>query len=126
MGIIGPNAKVRVDGRGDHDLATFEWTVTKTKEPFGQIGDKETKSFTAGPVECEFSGTVRCKPGGTWAIDWDDWCLSDLEKPLVADSGGRKERLVNCVVDSVGSSIDRGNGVFEKSVSGKFKAPRYE
>jgi hypothetical protein len=126
MSIIGPNAKVRVGGRGDHDLATFEWTVTRTKTPFGQIGDEYAKSYTSGPVECTFTGTVRCKPGGTWAIDWDSWCIDNEVKALVADSGGRKERLIDCALDEVGSSIDRGEGVFEKSISGKFKRPRYE
>lgn len=126
MGTIGPNAQVRVDGRGRHDLATLEWKVSSPKRPFTQIGDTYADRFTAGMVECTFSGEVQSRPNGTFAIDWDTWCLENGEHPLVCRTSGRTERLVDVVLDEVGSSIKREDGTFTKSIQGKFKRPQYE
>jgi hypothetical protein len=126
MGIIGPNATVRVDGRGDHDLGTFEWTLSKEKTPFTPIGSEDVSSFTAGPRLYTFTATVQAKPKGTFAIDWDNWCAQDWDKPIVADSGGRKERMVGVVIDEVANTLDKADGTWKKALTGKFKSLLYE
>jgi hypothetical protein len=126
MGIIGPNAKVRVAGRDDHDLAEFTWTLRKEKTPFVPIGQEDPTSYTSGPRAYEFSGTAQSKPGGTWAIDWDSWCANDESHAIVADSGGRKERMIDVVIDEVGNTISRDDGSFQKAISGKFRGLRFE
>ena len=121
MGTIGPNAQVRVDGKGRHDLATLEWKISKPKKPFTQIGDTSPDRYTSGAAEYSFSGEVQSRPNGTFAIDWNGWCTNDLEKPLVCKTSGRTERLVDAVIDEVGSSVKKDDGTFTKSISGKFK-----
>jgi len=126
MGTIGPNAKVRVDGMGRHDLATIEWKVRKEKKPFTQIGESSPDRYTSGALDFTFSGEAQSGPTGAFAIDWNAWCENDEEHPLVCVTSGRTERLVDCVIDEVGSSIKKDDGSFTKSISGKFKAIKHE
>jgi len=126
MGTIGPNAKVRVQGASRHDLISITWTMSKTKTPFTQIGDKEPDRYTAGPLEYTFSGEAQSGPTGAFAINWDLWCKEDQEHPLVCTTAGRTERLMGVIIDEVGSTIDNGDGTFKKSISGKFKSIAHE
>jgi hypothetical protein len=122
MGITGAIPKVRVDGRGDHDLGTFEWTKSREKTPFTPIGNDDVSAFTAGPLLYTFTATVQSKPDGTYAIDWDSWCANNWDKPLVIDSGGRKERLVGVVIDEIANTVDQADGTWKKALTGKFKS----
>jgi hypothetical protein len=118
-GKIGPNAEVRVDGKGEHDLGTFNWTVTKTKEPFVQIGKQVADRYTVGPKLITWDGEATCGPDGKFRVDWDGICSNDLVIPLVFSTAGRTERLLGACVDEAGNAYQREDGRWVKSVSGK-------
>ena len=69
-GKIGPDAQVRVDGKSDHDLGTFNWTVTETKEPFTPIGSRVADRYTSGPKVVVWDGEAVAKPDGKFVIPW--------------------------------------------------------
>ncbi len=124
-GKIGPDAKVRVDGKGQHDLASINWTVTRELESFGQLGDDEDDRYTSGPKRVEWDGEVQCTPSGKFAIPWDE--NLDLKKTfnLVFSTVGRTERLLSVGVTSISNAYQREDGKWVKSLSGKALSHKY-
>lgn len=124
-GKIGPDAQVRVDGKGVHDLATINWTATRELEPFGQIGADEDDRYTAGPLRIEWDGEVQSGPNGAFAIPWDDHMKNKRTFNLVFATAGRTERLLVVGVTSVGNAHQREDGKWTKSISGKALSYKY-
>lgn len=118
-GKIGPNAQVRVDGKGEHDLASINWTKTKTKTAFVPIGKDVADRYTVEPKMVEWDGEAVSRPDGTFAVLWDVICDQDQTIPLVFSTSGRTERLLGACVDSVGNAYQRDDGRWAKSISGK-------
>lgn len=125
-GKIGPNAKVRVDAKGQHDLGTFGWTVTKEKTPFTQIGDEVADRYTSAPKTVEWTGEVQAKADGSFGIPWDTILDKDQDVPLVFTTAGRTERLISASLDSIDNSYDTEGRVWKKSLSGKAFDHKYE
>ncbi len=125
-GKIGPNAQVRVDGKGEHDLASINWTKSKEKTPFVPIGKTVADRYTVGPKGVSWDGEAVARPDGTFAIDWDGLCDDDLTVPLVFSTSGRTERLLSACVDEVGNAYQRDDGRWAKSVSGKAFDHKYD
>ena len=122
---MGPNTKVRIQGQPEHDLATIEWTVSGPITPFTQLGDTIPKTYTAGIEEVSFNGEAQSKADGTFAIDWFGWRKNKEMHPLVADSGGMQERLVDAVIEEIGSSPRDENGAYRITFSGKARYHEY-
>lgn len=118
-GKIGPNAQVRVDGKGEHDLITLNWTKSKPKEPVITIGKNVADRYTTGPITVTYDGEAVSRPDGTFAISWDAICDNDQTVPLVFACSGRTERLLGACVDEVGNAYQREDGRWVKSISGK-------
>lgn len=118
-GSAGPIFNLRVDGKGEHDVGTFEWGGSKPKEPFTQIGKEVADRYTSAPKSITWSCEAVSRPDGSFAIPWEE--LRDLDKvfALVASTSGRTERLLGACVDEVSSSYDRESGRWTKSISGK-------
>lgn len=125
-GKIGPNAQVRVDGKGEHDLTTINWSKQKPKEPVVPIGKDVADRYTSGPKMVTWDGEAVSRPDGTFAIPWDTICDNDQTIPLVFSTTGRTERLLGACVDEVGNAYQREDGRWVKSVSGKAFDHRYE
>lgn len=118
-GKIGPDAQVRVDGKGEHDLANINWTKSKEKNPFVPIGKRVADRYTTGPKMVSWDGEAIARPDGTFAIPWDNICDNDLVIPLVFATAGRVERLMGACVDEVGNTYQREDGRWAKAISGK-------
>ena len=118
-GKIGPDAQVRVDGKGEHDLVSFNWEKTVEKTPVVVIGKEVADRYTSGPKLVTWDGEAVARADGTWAIPWDDICDNKLVVPLVFSTSGRTERLLGACVDSVGNSYQREDGKWAKALKGK-------
>lgn len=118
-GQIGPDAKIRVDGKGEHDIGTLNWTVSRPKEPFAPVGSKTADRYTAGVKTITWDAEVQSRADGTFAIPWDEICEGNLTVPLVFQCSGRTERMLGVSVDEVGNSYASTDGKFAKKVSGK-------
>jgi len=118
-GRIGPNAEVRVDGKGEHDLIDIDWTITKTKNPVTVIGKQVADRYTTGGLVVEWTGTAISRTNGSFAIDWENILKNDLDVPLVFATNGRTERLEGACVDSIKNAYDRESGKWQKEMSGK-------
>lgn len=123
---IGPNAKVRIDGKGEHDLTSINFDISKEKTPYTPLGKDAPDRYTSAPKTVTWSGDVQCRPDGSTAIDWEDLCTNDKTVPLVFEAGIKKERLVDACVDSVGNAIQREDGKWTKSIAGKALEHRWE
>lgn len=125
MPLLGPNAQLRVQGREEHDVGSLNWDRTQDNSPFVPIGRTRADRFTAGPLMVTWTAEVECKPGGGTAIDWEGWQDRREDHPIVVSLGTRTERLVGCVIDSVGNAIAKGDGKWSKSIKGKAADHKY-
>lgn len=122
MGSIGPNARLRVQGKEDHDMGTFNWEVNKEKTPYIPIGKDEYDTMTTGPTGYTWNAEIQTNSTGDTAIDYEAWCKLDEEHPIVATNGTRTVRAVAACIDTVGEAIEREAGTWTVSVSGKCKS----
>jgi hypothetical protein len=126
MGKIGPNAELRLDGVTEHGIAEISFEISKEKTPTTAIGKDIVTGFTTGPVLYTFSGQAIAFPDGTFGINYDGWCKDDEEYAGAFSCSGRKERFVDMVLDTVGTSYNRDDGKLVKDISGKFADHSYE
>jgi hypothetical protein len=118
-GQIGPEAEVRVDGKGEHDLITLNWTISAEKTGVTPIGKRNIDRYTSAPVSITWDGEAISRPDGTFAIPWESICIDNLVVPLVFRTAGRTERIRGACVDETGNAYQREDGRWTKSVSGK-------
>jgi hypothetical protein len=118
-GQIGPEAEVRVDGKGEHDLITLNWTVSAEKTGVTPIGKKYIDRYTSAPVSITWDGEAISKPDGTFSIPWESYAIDNLTSAMVFRTAGRTERLRGFAVDEVGNAYQREDGRWTKSLSGK-------
>lgn len=124
-GQIGPKAQIRVDGKSEHDIGTFNWTVTQELEPFGQVGADEDDRYTAGPRRIEWDAEVQARPDGSYAVPWDANMEDKKTFNLVFATAGLTERLLSVGITSIGNAYDRESGKWIKSLSGKALSHKY-
>lgn len=118
-GQIGPDAEVRVDGKGEHDIITLNWTESAEKTGVTPIGKKYVDRYTSAPVSVTWDAEAVSRPDGTFGIDWNSLLRDNLVVPLVFRTAGRTERLNGVAVDEVGNAHQREDGRWTKSLSGK-------
>lgn len=123
---IGPDAQVRLKGQPDHDLATINWTKTKTKTPFTPLGKKNPDRATVNLEEISWDFEAQSRSDGTWAIDWFGWYENDEMNTIVGDAGGTVERLVDAWIDELQSTPRDDNGAYRITGSGGARLHRYE
>jgi hypothetical protein len=118
--MVGPNAKLSIQGQEEHDIGSFSWDINKEKTPFIPLNKDVADRYTTGPAAYTFTAEVQSKADGSTAIDWDSWCKNDEIHPVVVRPGAQTLRCIMVVVDTVGGAIEREAGTYTKSISGKF------
>ncbi len=119
MAVIGPNAKLRVDGREEHDVGTLTFELGGENTPFTPLGKDAPDRYTNGIITISWTAEIEIRPDGTYAIDWEGWKTRKEDKTLVVTMGARTERLLGCVIDSIGNNLTRADGKWMCSVKGK-------